>query len=97
MMLFFHFSEISVSLFCILIASLHISNKGISYEEICNELNSQFASKTTIINILEDGVKLDFFIKTTDTHDHRKQNYQLAILSRTIIDDWLENHPFLLK
>ena len=80
-------------LIIILIASYYLPSKGIAYEKICNELNSQFASRTTILHILDDGVKLGFFIKKTDKQDHRKQNYSLNNVSRNIVYKWLENHP----
>ena len=76
---------------------MEFSNKGISYEEICLDLNYQFASRTTILNILDEGVKLDFFTKQIDTKDRRKQNYHLSNICRSVVYDWLENHPFLDK
>ncbi len=81
-------------LIILLLASIKHADKGLNYEEICTELNYQFASRTTILNILDDGVKLDFFIKKMDTQDHRKQNYSLNNGPRNIVYEWLENHPF---
>ena len=47
---------------------MKIADKGITYEEICTELNQQFASRTTIISILDEAVKMGFFIKKTHVH-----------------------------
>ena len=78
----------------ILIASYDFAGAGVSYEEICKLLDHQFASRTTILNILDQGVQDEFLIKKIDTNDHRKQNYQLHSISEKIISDWLDNHPF---
>ena len=77
----------------ILIASYDFSGRGVTYEEICKLLDHQFASRTTILNILDQGVKDEFLIKKIDKDDNRKQNYQLDYIAEKIISDWLENHP----
>lgn len=79
----------------ILIASYDFERKGISYEEICKLFDHQFASRTTILNILDEGVQGNFLTKKIDNIDHRKQNYRLNTQSEKIISDWLEHHPFL--
>ena len=57
----------------------------------------QFASRTTILNILDEGVKGNFLTKKMDHNDHRKQNYHLNIESEKIISNWLDHHPFHKK
>jgi len=81
----------------ILIASYDFSGKGVTYEEICMLLDYQFASRTTILNILDEGVKGKFLTKKIDNNDNRKQNYRLNIQSEKIISEWLDQHPFIEK
>ena len=81
----------------ILIASYGFSGKGVTYEEICMLLDHQFASRTTVLNILDEGVKGEFLTKEIDDNDHRKQNYRLNIQSEKIISEWLDQHPFIEK
>ena len=64
----------------VLISSSEIHEKGFSFEIICNLMNSKFASRTTILNILEEGVTKQFLTKTTDIDDHRKQSQELQIV-----------------
>ena len=81
----------------ILIASYDFAGAGVSYEEICKLLDHQFASRTTVLNILDEGVKGEFLTKEIDDNDHRKHNYRLNIQSEKIISEWLDQHPFIEK
>ena len=78
----------------VLIASTADNEKGFAFEEICRLLDPKFASRTTILNILEEGVVNNFFNKKTDLKDHRKQNYTLSDSSKIFVIDWLNKHPF---
>ena len=71
--------------------------KGIAYEEICRLLDHQFASRTTILHILDQGVADNFLSKVIDSSDQRKQNYSLNPIAEKIIADWLDNHPFNIE
>ena len=79
----------------ILISSCSDTEKGFSFEIICQLLDSKFASRTTILTILEEGVLKKFFEKKTDLVDHRKQNYTLSNEAKSYLIDWLNEHPFI--
>ena len=79
----------------VLIASSGNHEKGFTFENICRLLDSKFASRTTILHILEEGVIKQFFKKSTDIKDHRKQNYILSESSKVYVIDWLNEHPFI--
>ena len=79
----------------VLISSCDYMEKGFSFEVICKLLDSKFASRTTILTILEEGVSKKIFEKKTDSFDHRKQNYTLSDTSKTHVLNWLNDHPFI--
>ena len=72
----------------ILLGSTSANDKGFSYEEICNLISGNLASRTTILTILQEGVSLKYFLKSIDNKDKRKQRYRLNIKEKQKILSW---------
>lgn len=52
--------------------------EGISFENICSDLDRKISSRSTIQNVLEAGLMADFFEKSTSKADKRVQLYTLT-------------------
>ena len=52
--------------------------EGISFERICADLVGKISSRSTIQNVLEAGVLLNFFNKSPFKYDRRVQLYTLT-------------------
>ena len=79
----------------LLLASSSNEHEGYHYEEIVNMYPHFYASRTTIHTILNEGVENNFFIKSLNSQDHRKQNYKLSADQKTEMLNWLDNNPLL--
>ena len=66
---------------------------GFSYEVICQLYHRRYASRTTILSILNEGIEKNIFIKQVNSEDHRKQDYKLTHNVKKNVLNWLENHP----
>ena len=58
----------------------------ITFEDLCKVTNST-VSRTTIQNILLEGVKLGYFKKTVDKKDKRKKYFSCESLS-PVLEKW---------
>ena len=76
-----------------LLGSVTTDHSGYAYEEICEMYPNKHASRTTILSILNEGVKNNFFLKNINPNDHRKQNYKLNADRKKDVVAWLDNHP----
>ena len=77
----------------LLLGSTAHDEVGYTYEEICRLYPHKDASRTTILTILKEGVEKNFFLKNTNSQDHRKHNYRLTHEWKKEVIEWLENHP----
>ena len=64
------------------------AQKQSTLEEICYNISPKVISRSTIQNILKEGVKINFFKKKINTEDKRAKYYQLTSSSIKLIEDW---------
>ena len=79
----------------LLLASSSNDHPGFHYEEIVNMYPHLHASRTTIHSILNEGVENNFFIKSQNSLDNRKQNYKLSADQKKEMINWLDNNPMV--
>ena len=60
-------------------------------EDICYNISSKVISRSTIQNILKEGVSVGFFIKEKNTKDKRSKFYRVSDEAKKIIFDWAYN------
>ena len=61
----------------VMIVLLISSGSKYTYEKICSEIPNSICGRTTIKNILNEGVKQGFFIKNFDPDDKRNRIYNI--------------------
>ena len=75
---YFYKSKTNI-LIVLLICYKKIDNSKLTYENICSSIDSRFKSRTTIKNVLNEGVDRGFFVKTKCSKDSRNKNYTPSI------------------
>ena len=73
-------------LLCSLIGS---KENGLSFEEICQKVNSNICSRSTIQKVLKTGEKLGVFNKKINSNDRRVQQYFLSPEAEKFFEDWV--------
>ncbi len=61
-----------------------------SLEDILQAIPNRIISRTTIKNILDEGVEQNFFKKTIDSEDNRRRVYQLGVEYEEEIITWVQ-------
>ena len=77
----------------ILLGSVAADQEGYSYEDICEIYPHRYASRTTVMSILREGIENYFFVKEISAKDRRKHNYKLSSERKKDVISWLDNHP----
>ena len=67
-----------------------VDNSKLTYENICASIVSRFKSRTTIKNILNEGVNKGFFIKKKSNIDPRNKNYTPSIPVESFMKRWIK-------
>tara|TARA_X000000368_G_C22759690_1_gene592140 strand:- start:326 stop:685 length:360 start_codon:yes stop_codon:yes gene_type:complete len=62
---------------------------GLSFEEICQNVNSNICSRSTIQKVLKTGETLGVFTKKINSNDRRIQQYNLSDEAEKFFEDWV--------
>tara|TARA_X000000950_G_scaffold251614_1_gene313110 strand:- start:79 stop:453 length:375 start_codon:yes stop_codon:yes gene_type:complete len=57
-------------------------------EDICYNVSPKIVSRSTIQNILKEGIKINFFKKEINLKDKRAKFYKITNEANKIIQDW---------
>ena len=60
-------------------------------EDICYNLSPKVVSRSTIQNILKEGIKINFFEKEVNQKDKREKFYKLTPKASKLMQDWAIN------
>lgn len=93
---FFYKSKTNI-LIVLLICSKKIDNSKLTYENICNTIVSRFKSRTTIKNVLNEGVDRGFFVKTKCSKDPRNKNYTPSIPVELFMKNWIKKERKIFR
>ena len=63
-------------------------NKQSTLEDICYNISPKVISRSTIQNILKEGVRINFFIKEINEKDKRSKNYTLTNEANKLMEEW---------
>ena len=74
---------------CLEIAEGTFGNKPVSYEDLCHKIPRKIASRSTILNSLNNGVSKKYFIKESVDYDKRIKIYKLSSNFQTVIIEWI--------
>ena len=66
-------------------------NKQATLEEICYNISPKVISRSTIQNILKEGVRINFFKKEINEKDKREKFYKLSNEASKIMQEWAHN------
>ena len=64
------------------------NNKQATLEEICYNISPKVISRSTIQNILKEGVRINFFKKEISEQDKRSKNYTLTSEAIELMEEW---------
>ncbi len=57
-------------------------------EDICYNVSPKVVSRSTIQNILKEGIRIKFFEKEINQKDKREKFYKLSIEANKLMQDW---------
>ena len=60
-------------------------------EDICYNVSPKVVSRSTIQNILKEGIKINFFKKEINEKDKREKFYKLSSDASKVMEDWAYN------
>ena len=63
-------------------------NHSVSFEYLCETIPKKLGKRTTIQNILNEGIRKGYFLKTLNEKDKRIKLYTLERHSLEIIEKW---------
>ena len=66
-------------------------NQKTTLEDICYNVSPKIVSRSTIQNILKEGIKINFFTKEINQKDKREKFYKLTNEASKIMQDWAHN------
>ncbi len=72
-----------------LIADAYYNKYDISYEDICDKISSRVGSRTSIQNIIKQGVGKEFFNKTEKKSDKRKKLLTFSESGRKAFENYI--------
>ena len=67
------------------------SGENTTLETLCEKIPYKIVSRSTIQNILKEGVSNNFFKKEVDINDRRQKIYKISDTAKGILKNWLEN------
>ena len=71
--------------------------EGISFEHICNTINTNICSRSTIQKVLDIGVRCGAFTKKTSDNDKRVRHYQLSEATKNFFNEWVERQKTIFN
>ena len=63
-------------------------NKKSTLEEICYNVSPKMISRSTIQNILKEGVKINFFEKEINENDKRAKYFRVTNSAIRLLEEW---------
>ena len=63
-------------------------NKKSTLEEICYNISPKMISRSTIQNILKEGVKINFFEKEINENDKRAKYFRVTNSAIRLLEEW---------
>ena len=66
-------------------------NQKTTLEDICYNVSPKIVSRSTIQNILKEGIKINFFEKEINEKDKREKFYKLTNEASKVMQDWAHN------
>ncbi len=64
---------------------------GISYEKLCLKIPKTIGSRSSIQNLLNEGIDKNIFVKIESTKDKRIKKYYLSKEFNQMILDWIKD------
>ena len=72
-------------------------SEGMSFEQLCNTINTNICSRSTIQKVLDIGVKCGAFTKKTSENDKRVRRYQLTGDTANFFNEWVDRQKTIFK
>ena len=66
-------------------------------EEICYNVSPKVVSRSTIQNILKEGIRINFFEKEINQKDKREKFYKLSTQANKVMQDWAYNQNIIFS
>ena len=70
---------------------------GMSFEQLCNTINTNICSRSTVQKVLDIGVKCGAFTKKTNENDKRVRHYQLTEATKNFFNEWVDRQKTIFK
>ena len=72
-------------------------SEGMSFEQLCNTINTNICSRSTIQKVLDIGLKSGAFIKKTNEDDKRVRYYHLTESTINFFNEWVKRQKTIFK
>ncbi len=70
---------------------------GISYERLCLNIPKAVGSRSSIQNLLNEGLDKKIFVKVENKEDKRIKNYYLSNESSDFVIDWIKKQKIIFN
>ena len=71
--------------------------EGISYEKLCFNIPKALGSRSSIQNLLNEGLDNKILKKTESNHDKRIKNYYLSDQFSQMVLDWIKQQKIIFN
>ena len=65
-------------------------NQKATLEEMCYNISNKIISRSTVQNILKEGVKVHFLEKQVNDKDKREKYYRFTDPAKKVLQEWVE-------
>ena len=70
---------------------------GISYEKLCINIPKTLGSRSSIQNLLNEGLDKKILVKVENKKDKRIKNYYLSEQSSELVIDWIKKQKIIFN
>ncbi len=70
---------------------------GISYEKLCLNIPKSLGSRSSIQNLLNEGLDKKILLKVENKKDKRIKNYYLSEKSSQFVKDWIKKQKIIFN
>ncbi len=70
---------------------------GISYERLCSNIPKTIGSRSSIQNLLNEGLEKKILKKIESSKDKRIKNYFLSDEYSSLVIEWVKKHKFIFN
>tara|TARA_X000000368_G_scaffold283764_1_gene225319 strand:+ start:132 stop:491 length:360 start_codon:yes stop_codon:yes gene_type:complete len=74
-----------------------LNDKKSTLEDICYNISPKVISRSTVQNILKEGVKINFLIKEINKKDKRAKYFKLTESAEKLMLNWINNRKELFS